>query len=120
MSPKTIQEIDDDLKQIENIKDALNKQREKIHSEIDNGKLEIAEKIIKEEIEKNGYCLEQVVIKRLVATYDVGLCCAERHIKKLTKEICITNNYNRIRGDKIIKHKYNIECAGYPALIVKD
>jgi len=69
-------------------------------------------------LDKKGFCTETDVIKMLNAKYNH--VTTEVQLKRSLQEILISYGLKRVRANKDIKEKYNIDGNGYPFIIVRD
>lgn len=69
-------------------------------------------------INKKGYCTETDIVKMLNDKHHH--VTTEVQIKKSLQEILTSYGLKRVRANKDIKEKYNIEASGYPFVIVRD
>ncbi|MEA4987903.1 MAG: hypothetical protein VB095_07570 [Anaerovorax sp.] len=73
---------------------------------------------INELIEEYGYATERGIVERLRVNY--AYIITEVQIKKSLTELLDIYGWVRVRANKEIKSKYNVDAEGYPFLIVKN
>lgn len=69
-------------------------------------------------LDKKGYCTETDVVRMLNSRYNH--VTTETQIKKSLQEILNSYGLERVRANKELKEKYNIDGNGYPFIIVRD
>lgn len=92
------------------------KEVERTTSEYSDNFTLLISKILIDLIDKNGYAMENDIIKNI----EVNQGFTKTQIKKSLKEILDLYNLKRIHCNKQVKEKYNVKSNGYPFIIVKE
>lgn len=83
----------------------------------DERTMKIAE-VILNCIQAQGYCTENDVVFILAGKYQYSV--TQVQIKRCLKEILDTYGLKKIKANKELKEKFNIDSKGYPNIIIED